>query len=462
MRFKYLALTLLTSLGALGQAPVVSNIKFDGVGHSAVRVTFSASGSFYWLRTRYIALPGSCTDGVSGLVQGSSYSNFGSGSLHSGDGNKIVVGGLAPNTTYQVCPEISADFSQWSSGVGATVTTAVLPSQQHPALPAPPNTFNTDYPSTVGYNTVTVSSDCSDLMPLIDSAVENQLSNGTVINIPAGTVCTGTYNVSRRAPDAVTFSPSAVSPSGNTINVNNHSFSEGQGIVFGVSYGCLPGSLTNMVLNDCHKSGPIISGQLYYVHVTDANNIQVYSGAAKNAGGTLCLLPDGGNGTEYFVKWPRPLKWIVIRTSTPDMQFTPEHVRTSPVWKPKMAVLQAPASAMAGSITANTLMSVGDFDGNNMAMTANIRFVGLEFTYKGNPAAATSSDPLPWYTLFATVQTDSNIIVDRCYFHGLGTPNRVYNAIAWDGMDVAIVDSYLDNLEYFHSVYSGLQLTKGN
>ncbi len=461
MRLNYLLFSLLLPFGVFGQAPTVSNIAFDGVSHSAVRATFSASANFYWLRTRYIASPGTCTDGVSGTLQGSSYSNFGIGSLHQGDGNKVVIGGLSPDTTYQVCPEISADFSQWSSGVGATVKTAPMPGI-HPMLPNPPVTFNTDYPSTVGYNNVTVSSDCNNLLPSIESAIQNQLTTGTVINIPAGTVCTGPYNLSRRAPDAVTFAASAVNTSANTINSSNHGFTEGQGIVFGTSYGCLPGSLTNPLYNDCHKSGPIISGQMYFAHVVDSSNIQIYSGAAKNSGGTLCQLLDGGSGTEYFVHWPRPLKWVVIRTSTTDAQFTPEHVRTSPAWAPKMAVLQAPAFAMAGSLTANTLMSVGDFDGNNMAMTANIRFVGLEFTYAGNRAASSSSDPLPWYTLFGTVQTDQNIVVDRCYFHGLGTPNRVYNAIAWDGMNVSIVDSYMDNLEYFHSIYSGLELTKVN
>ena len=460
MKFSLGVLLLTATISAYAQAPTVSNITFDGISHSIVRATFSASAQFYWVRTRYIQSPGTCASGTGGSVQGSAYSNYNYGALHPGGGNSVLLGGLAPNTTYQVCPEISADSANWSSGAGATVTTLPAPAN-HPALPIPPTTFTTDYPDTSHYTTVTVASDCSDFMSNLTTAIQNQMSTGTVLQIPVGTVCTGPYNVYQRAPDVTVFPSSAVNTSANSINVNGHGFSEGQGIIFGTSYGCLPGSLTGLT-GDCHQWGPIIAGQLYFVHVLDANNIQIYSGSSKNTGGTLCPLPDGGNGTEMFVHWPRPLKWIVVRTSTPDQQFTPEHVRTSPSWTPKMAVLQAPASAMGGMLASNTLMSVGDYDQNDDSMLANLRFVGLEFTYAVSPAAFTSSDPLPWYSLFATYQSDQNIIADRCYFHGLGSPNRVYNAVRWDGLNVAIIDSYLDNLEYFRSVYSGLGLTKVN
>lgn len=461
MRIIILILALLAASSLYGQAPTVSNIYFDGITHSAVRANYSASRAFYWLRTRYIQSPGTCTGGTGGSVQGSSYSNFNARALRAGPGNTLVLAGLAPATTYQVCPEISDDFVNWSTGAGSVVTTAALPAE-HPAKPIPPATFNTNYPSTVGYSNVTVASDCSNFPSLLGSAVQNQMNTGTVITIPAGTVCTGPYSLSQRSPDVIVFSSSAVNSSTNSINSNNHGFAEGQGIIFGSSYGCLPASLTNLNGGDCHRFGPIIAGQLYYVHLIDANNFQLYSGSSQSSGGTLIPLPDGGSGTEFYVKWPRPLNWIIVRTGTPDDGFVPEHVRVTPSWVPKMAVLQAPSWAMAGSVASNSLMVVGDYDGNNMPMIANIRFVGIEFTYAGNPAAYTSSDPLPWNTLFGTPPTAQNVIVDRCYFHGLGTPNRVYNAIQWDGMNVAIVDSYLDNLEYFHSVYSGLGLAKVN
>ncbi len=55
----------------------------------------------------------------------------------------------------------------------------------------------------------------------------------------------------------------------------------------------------------------------------------------------------------------------------------------------------------------------------------------------------------------------SNIVIDRCYLHGLGFPNRIYRAFSnYDGHNMGIVNSYLSNLDYWHSVYTGLTLTK--
>lgn len=464
MRYTFLLLlSTLLPLTSAAQAPTVSNVTFDGIGHSVVRVRFSASAQFYYLRTRYVASPGTCTAGSGGQVQGSGYSLLNHDALHAGDGNTIVVGGLTQNTTYQICPEISTDFSSWSTGAGATVTTLARPAQ-HPALPIAPSTFNTDYPSTSGYDVVSIGTNCFGFTDALDNAVANQTTKGTIINIAPGAVCTGPFNLYRKPPDLVHFAPGNINSVNNTISVASHGFAEGAGIIFGTSYGCLPGSLTDLNGGNCMQHGPLIAGQLYYVHVIDSNRFQVFSGGPANSpGSTLCQLPDGGSGYDrYFVKWPRPLSWIVIRTSTPDLQFTPEHVRTSPEWLPKMAIFKAPPSSMGGAVTGNTLVSVGNYDNNDMSMLANIRFVGLQFTYSDNPSAHSSSDPLPWYSLFATTSTSQNIIVDRCYFHGLGTPHRVYNAIRWDGMNSAIIDSYLDNFEYFHAASSGLSLTKVN
>lgn len=73
MRIITLVLAILVSSEAFAQALTVSNITFDGISHSVVRATFAASGQYYWLRTRYIQSPGTCTGGTGGDVQGSSY-----------------------------------------------------------------------------------------------------------------------------------------------------------------------------------------------------------------------------------------------------------------------------------------------------------------------------------------------------------------------------------------------------
>jgi hypothetical protein len=458
---KIISLFLLGVVGASAQVPTVQSVTFDGVSHSVARLSIKVSGTFYWIRTRYVQSPGTCTSGTGGTVQGSLYSNYNFRALYAdADGSKIVLGGLTPGKTYQICPEVSADFSNWSTGFGVTLAMPSVPAV-HPALPIEPKTFNTDYPDTTGYQVVNVDSACSNFTDLFQAAIQNQRTTGTIIQIAPGQICSGPYNLYYRAADVTQFGSQAVNTTNNSINVNGHGFTEGEGIIFGSSYGCVPGSLTNLNGGNCSHNGPIIPGQLYYVHVLDTNNFQVYNGS-PTSGGTLIPLPDQGNGSELYVHWPRPLKWIIVRTATPDAQFTPEHVRTSPAWLPLMGILRLPAYTMTGALLKNTLVTVGNFDGNDMPMSANIRFMGLEFTAEPNNAAATSSDPNPWPSLLSTGESEQNIVVDRCYFHGLGTPHRVYNAIYWDGMNVGIIDSYMDNFEYFHSVYSGLSVNKVN
>src|SRR6476469_2842597 len=180
---RYLMIFLIAVLPALAAPPTVTITGTDGLSHSVVRVKFNVSSTYSALRIRYIASPGSCTGGSGGSVQtvSSTLARFTSGMTD-------VIGGLTPNTTYQICPEVTSDGVNWSSQAGITVTTLPLPAT-HPALPIAPTTFSTDYPDTTGYTTVTVASDCSDLQSRINTALSIQGMTGTIVQIPAGTVC---------------------------------------------------------------------------------------------------------------------------------------------------------------------------------------------------------------------------------------------------------------------------------
>src|SRR5581483_6800416 len=337
------------------------------------------------------------------------------------------------------------------------LTTLPLPSP-HPAIPVPPKRFDTSYPDTSGSDSVTVAPDCHDFMVRLSAALRQQLERGTVINIPAGTTCSANYSLSEEAADVVRFTSGAVHVVSHTISLPHHGYSEGQGLIFGTRYGCLPGS--NGPGNcSTEGAGPLVAGQLYYAHVVDPNTIEVYSGAPKSAGGKLCAFATPGSGADLVVKWPRPLHWIVIRTATPDVQFDPEHVRISPKWLAKMAVFRAPVS-YAGVNNSNILFNLGDQDGGLMTMNANIRFVGIEFTYTPSPEAHLTSNPAPHFELIHTNRFNQYIVFDRCYFHGLTKPERTSRALGWDGMNQAIVDSYLDGFEFYHPVYVGLRITK--
>ncbi len=372
-----------------------------------------------------------------------------------------IVGGLLPNTTYDVCPEGSSDGQNWSSGQGVRLTTTSLPAL-HPALPIAPQRFDTSYPDTTGYVTVNVASndDCSSIESALNTALGSLNTNGTVINLPAGSVCTGTLRPSRIPPDVVTLSPSAFNTSNYYITSPNHGFVEGNQIIWSVRLynynpSCLPGS-------GCSTTqGPIIPGQIYYVHVIDANTFQVYYNAPYSQGGQLWQFSDGGWGNIEYAPWPRKLKWVVIRTSTPDSQFVPEHVRVNPAWVSKMARIQAPNSLLGHIDNRNIMFNTagGDAaDSSDLYLMSNIRFVGVEFTYQPYPQGAYSNDPPPGMQLIATDQSSENIIFDRCWIHGYPTPFRSYRVINWNGANVGIVDSYLSDMHFFRQYNFGLNV----
>jgi hypothetical protein len=163
----------------------------------------------------------------------------------------------------------------------------------------------------------------------------------------------------------------------------------------------------------------------------------------------------------YWAPFPRRLKYIVIRSATPDSQLPPEHMRITPAWKSKMASFVSPVSNVGVLGFTSTLLMFGGDDGNYENMTSSIRIgPGIEVTTADSPEAHTASDPLTWYNLIVSYPYDSNIIFDRTYIHGQGTPNRITRGWYWDGLDVGLVDSYLDNLVYYHSEYRGLQAKK--
>ncbi len=429
-------LLFLLSLSAFAQVPTVTITGSDTISHSVVGITFSTNIQPLTIRLRYIASPGTCTSGTGGFVQ-TTLAN-GSGEI-SPRFIRMNATGLAPSTQYQFCPEATTDGTNWSSGVGSTFTTLPLPAV-HPALPIPPATFKSDYPNTGGYTAVTENSSCSSFQTDLNTAVNNLMANGSIISIPAGSVCAGPFTVPE-FPDLIHFSPSSVSTTNNTIGVTTNGYPEGQGIVF--SYNNYTGTLP----------AGIVDGYLYYVHIVDANDFQLYYGGTYANGGTLVALTSQGSGSPRFALWPRPLKYIIIRTATPDAQFTPEHVRTGPQWVSQMATLKLPIANVGGGNS--NIVFATSIDQNVETTAGNIRFVGIEFTTDSNNEA--SNNPLPWESFIRTYQTDSNIVWDRCYFHAQPFPNRILRPFFFfDGMDIAIKDSYWDNFDYWHGALNGM------
>ena len=451
----------LTAAIAYAQVPAVvpGSITVDQISHSGARLQWqtvqpsSTVGSWNYQRLRTIQSPGTCESGTGGVVTegGSNLQRY-----------SAVVGGLLPNTSYDVCPEGSSDGQNWSSGQGTTLTTSVLPAA-HPALPISPQRFDTNYPDTTGYATVSVASndDCSNLKNALNTALSTLTTQGTVITVPAGSICTGTVRPSTIPPDVVTLAPSAFNTSNYYITSPNHGFNEGNQIIWSLrtyqyNPSCLPGSSCGSL-----TQGPIILGQPYYVHVIDTNTFQVYYNAPFSQGGQRWQFSDQGWGNIEYAPWPRRLKWIIVRTATPDSQFVPEHVRVNPAWAPKMARIQAPHSLLGSVDNRHILFNTigGDAaDGSDRYLISNIRFVGIEFTYQPYPQAAHSNDPPPGMQLISTDQSSENIIFDRCWIHSYPTPFRSYRVINWNGANMGIVDSYISDMHLFRQYNFGLSV----
>src|SRR3954447_12025322 len=140
-------LVIAGALSAFAQNPVVNSATYSDLSHSSLLVHMQISSGWQNVRIRYIPTgQGSCLSGTGGSVQPSGYPGYG-GSTFRPLTFQIILSGLAPDTQYQVCPEVanigtSYDGSgPWSSGTGLLVRTLPAP-LVHPALPVPALEFN--------------------------------------------------------------------------------------------------------------------------------------------------------------------------------------------------------------------------------------------------------------------------------------------------------------------------------
>jgi uncharacterized protein (TIGR03437 family) len=301
---------------AYGQA--VSSITFDGVGDSSVRMIFNVSASFNALRVRYGT--SSCASGSGGTVQ-TTGTAIGTYVLF---GMTADLSGLAPSTLYHACPEVSSDGgSSWSSGAEATFTTLA----RSQTLPLPPAPVSTSFPAQTG-STLNVAADCSNLQAQINAAVA-----GDTIVIPAGTVCTGTYTTPP-APEAKTFGPSSVVTSTSTLAIPAHGFTENQEVHFstdGANANCLPGmtlvpATTGQAFFNCDLGGGWNKGAKYYVHVPDANHVQILNavGGTPAVPGWINFTADPVAGTIVFApSWATVGGYGYLSGGTPIPANTP-------------------------------------------------------------------------------------------------------------------------------------------
>lgn len=442
---KRLLLILAATAGGM-LAQTVTGVTFKEVTHSAARIDIAWTGTVTQLRLRYIAAPGTCIGGTGGTVTG-----------RVTVASSEDIGGLKASTVYNLCPEVSSNGTTWSTGFSTSFTTLAAPAT-HPALPIAPATFDTSYPDTTGFTTLTLSPDCSDWDAKVNNtAIPDQRNHGYIITVPHAAVCKGLFNITARAADMATFLPSQVDATANTITLSSHGLNEGDRIVFGTQYACLPGADDSVGSNKCYKTGQVQDGRPMYVHKIDANTIQIYSAGVGSP--IVAFNGHPGTGTAaynsmFWAKYPRVLNPIIIQNDLVGTGgFVPEHVRVAPEWSSQMPKMIFPGSqAYTYDVNPVHMCCTGRLDGGERIMAANIRFVGIEMTSESDGSGDTSSDPLALAGLISIDTFSDHIILDRCYIHGPGSPYRVWKPISWNGLNTAFVDNYMDKMVFFHVV----------
>jgi len=475
----FISLATIAPTSAVGQSVTAVSVSAGSPSHGSANITFGFSGSPTNFRFRVAVSPATCTSGSGGYIVGSSSSTY----AIRANPESESVGGLQPSTTYQVCPEITADGSNWYGGVGTTFTTLPLPNP-HPVLPVSPVSFDTSYPNTAGYATYNLSTSCLDLgtgtagtagntlLQDIQDALTNQATRGSIINVAGGATCRGQISMDQTAADAVVVT--SVNSTNNTITVAQNQFSEGDIFVCGSNYSHGP----------C--PGNILPGQNYAVHVVSNTGgsevIQLYFPLPQSLGGTLVTFGGNAGGNFYYIRrhnvaWgtnygTRYLNWIIIRPSTPDSQFVPAgtrlqgppdatgHPSTPSNWLPKMFTLTM-ANTYAGLANVNQLFLLTNQDGGVKSMNGYIRLVGARLTF--DPGLdGTGGKPVSHYRLAASAQWNSDFIMDRCWFDPPGHPDEETGILDPDGTNTAIIDSYSDNFDYYHPAYVGMGVTYVN
>lgn len=435
---------VLIALSCAASAQTITSVAFDGVSHSALRMTISYTGDFDALRARYVPTPASCTDGKTGPIQAIGYqAKF--------RPMPVLVSGLEPGIEYQICPELSADGGNtWSKGFGATVRTQALMAQD-PALPIAPEKFNSDYPDTRTFARVATRSDCSDLADLLRVAIRNSLYIGTVINLPERATCViSHFDFDANPGDILWFGQSAVSTSANTLSLTDHGLVEGQKIQVANYSPYWGGSLPQTV------PVALADGQTYYAHVVNANAIQIYLGAPADRGGTLLTFVSPGTGfaDNYVVPLPRRTKPIIIQAAGVDTAL-PEHVRVTANDAKHMTRLVMSRSQI-GANPQHYMFRFTDLDSNIRRPIGNLRLVGLEFTTEDFLDLHNTIDPADYENMFLLSPWNSEITMDRCYVHSLGAPTRWHRGMFWDGAYLAVVDSLFETLTYYHAMNEGI------
>lgn len=159
---------------------------------------------------------------------------------------------------------------------------------------------------------------------------------------------------------------------------------------------------------------------------------------------------------------PNATYWMQTSTLVDSLYSTlpPLGNRISPAWAPNLAVIEKPISLDTPEQNTNCEIGFGntaDGWGNTAGvgyLNSNIRFDDLQLSY--DVGEQNSADPIGHEPLICTGSLNTNIDFSQLLAQNLDQSYQNAVTINWaqlDGRNIAITDSYIDNMTYWHSVY---------
>jgi len=433
---------------ALAASAAVTGVTADNISYSSWRLRLTGGGAYGAARFYFSVAPLSCLTVTAGVkLESIPYEN----GLKAPNTAYATMdtSGKVPDTLYNVCVQTNTSGT-WTYGPMIQVRTLPAPRMGY-RIPPHALKVDTSYPADLTDSavtvTATVTSNCSSFLTEFNAAIARQATKNTIILLPL-TTCQGTVTLDQTPVDVKVLAGGDVQGDGS-LYVFAHGWSDNQAVIVARSgdySGATPYGIIR-IQGDNPPGSERPDGRLYYARVKDANTVFLCE-KPPSQGGTNITLSSAGTGTYYVMAYPRALKWIIIRTVTPDDQFVPPGVSLGALggtaWIPKMAKFTNPIANH--SYTGRPIIEFIDAnqDAKRQSVLANIRFIGIVWTVADDPVSYTTVDPPSWNFFLSPQPTQQNIIIDRCIFMTPSIQQRVYTAFKFQGLNSAVVHSIFD------------------
>src|SRR3982750_2350412 len=200
-------LCLLCALSAQAQTKLL-DVWFDHITSTSFRAHLITTGEGFGAAQIHYALPPyDCTQPYDPTTNPYYWDGnlYGSGIRDPYNDAYIDSAGKVPDTTYNVCVSINVSGT-WVYAPIRQVHTLSAPGGGY-RLPDRATRVNTDYPSDLATNTVsvTVAADCTDFYSQFSAAIARQASQNTVLSLPTGRHCNGTVALDQVPTDVRVF-----------------------------------------------------------------------------------------------------------------------------------------------------------------------------------------------------------------------------------------------------------------